>query len=81
MQRKSSYPATRLSDGVDRALVVIRPIKACETLLRDTPLLLTPTQDTLKSVCANWLRFLQDKPLSNLLVLSFAVYQNVTGCV
>ena len=72
MQCQSPFPASCRSqdiDGAGRGLVAAKPIKAGEMLLRNTPLLLTPSQDMHKHVCANCLRFVQGKQLSKLLAI------------
>ena len=50
---------TRDIEGSGRGLVAVTPIAAGELVLRESPVLLTVTQDLHKAVCAHCLRYIQ----------------------
>lgn len=61
--------------GAGRGLVAVKSIKAGALVLREAPLLLTPSQDMHTFVCANCLRFARGKWSSK---LNFLGTQGIT---
>ena len=64
-----------------RGLTAARSIQPGEVVLREAPLLLTPSADLQDVVCANCLRFIQSK-IDNMFVLDscLTVYDQESAC-